>query len=195
MILPNTKGKGVVFIFNVIQIIYDTVEDILRKYLPMMKSLAYSIIQDYHLAEDAVQEAMIRLSQNTDKIDNIDSNQSKNYVYTVTKNEALKITIKENKRKKFEEDVLFYDEPGLNNIEGQLDIDAFCDKYGFSMEMAEVINNLGEIDKDIIIYKYGAGYSLKEIAELMELSYDVISKRHQRALKKVKEVLEANNEK
>ena len=63
------------------------------------------------------------------------------------------------------------------------------------MEMTEVINNLGEIDKDIIIYKYGAGYSLKEVAELMRLNYDAVIKRHQRALKKVKEVLEADNEK
>ena len=145
--------------------------------------------------EDAVQEAMLRLSQNTDKIDNVDSNQSKNYVYTVTKNEALKIILKENNRNYYEEDVLLYDESGLNNIEGQLDIDAFCDKYGFSIGIAEVINNLGETDKDIIIYKYGAGYSLKEIAELMELNYDAVIKRHQRALKKVKEVLEADNEK
>ena len=183
------------FIISIIQTIHDAFEEVFNKYLPMMRNLSFSIIKDYHLAEDAVQKAMVRLSQNTDKIDNIDSNQSKNYVYTVTKNEALKITIKENNRNYYEEDVQFYNEPGLNNIEGQLDIDAFCDKYGFSMEMAEVINNLGEIDKDIIIYKYGAGYSLKEIAELMELSYDVISKRHQRALRKVKEVLEADNEK
>ncbi len=183
------------FIISIIQTIHDAFEGLFNKYLQMMRNLAYSIIKDHHLAEDAVQEAMLRLSQNTDKIDNVDSNQSKNYVYTVTKNEALKIILKENNRNYYEEDVLFYDEPGLNNIEGQLDIDAFCDKYGFSMEMTEVINNLGEIDKDIIIYKYGAGYSLKEVAELMRLNYDAVIKRHQRALKKVKEVLEADNEK
>lgn len=182
------------FIISIIQTIHDTFEGIFNKYLPMMRKLAYSIIKDHHLAEDAVQEAMLRLSQNTDKIDNIDSNQSKNYVYTVTKNEALKITIKESNRKNIEEDVKFYDCLGLMNIEGQIDIDAFCDKYGFSMRIAEVLNDLSETDKDIIIYKYGAGYSLKEIASLIEISYDAVSKRHQRALKKIKEVLEADNE-
>ena len=189
------QGDDPLFIISIIQTIHDAFEGLFNKYLPMMRNLAYSIIKDHHLAEDAVQEAMLRLSQNTDKIDNVDSNQSKNYVYTVTKNEALKIILKENNRNYYEEDVLLYDESGLNNIEGQLDIDAFCDKYGFSIGIAEVINNLGETDKDIIIYKYGAGYSLKEIAELMELNYDAVIKRHQRALKKVKEVLEADNEK
>ena len=80
------------FIISIIQTIHDAFEGLFNKYLQMMRNLAYSIIKDHHLAEDAVQEAMLRLSQNTDKIDNVDSNQSKNYVYTVTKNEALKTT-------------------------------------------------------------------------------------------------------
>ncbi len=183
------------FVFNIIQIIYDAVEDILRKYLPMMKSLAYSIIQDYHLAEDAAQEAMLRLSQNTDKIDNIDSNQSKNYIYTVTKNEALKILEAENLKKENEEDVHFYDDYGLNNVGGQLDIDAFCDKYGFGLEIAEAIKQLNEADRDMIIYKYGAGYSLKEIAEAMGIGKEAVYKRHQRALDRLKMILEAEDEK
>ncbi|MBQ1430570.1 MAG: hypothetical protein IIZ05_03030, partial [Firmicutes bacterium] len=83
------------FLVSIIQTIQDTVEGILNKYLPMMRRLALSLIKDYHLSEDAVQEALLRLSQNADKIDNIDSNRSKNYIYTVTKNEALRILEKE----------------------------------------------------------------------------------------------------
>lgn len=183
------------FLVSIIQTIQDTVEGILNKYLPMMRRLALSLIKDYHLSEDAVQEALLRLSQNADKIDNIDSNRSKNYIYTVTKNEALRILEKEKIKNYFEKDVRFLEEYGLNDVEGQLDIDVFCDNYGFSTELAEVIRNLGETDKDIIIYKYGSGYSLKEISELMDLSYDAVDKRHQRALKKVREQLEADYEK
>lgn len=183
------------FITSIIQTVYDTVADLLEKYVPMMKSLAYSILNDYQLSEDAVQEALVRLYQNKEKLGNIDSKESKNFIYTITKNEALRLAQKELTKNNNEIDVQLFEESGFNNIEGQLDIDAFCDKYGFSMEMTEVINNLGEIDKDIIIYKYGAGYSLKEVAELMRLNYDAVIKRHQRALKKVKEVLEADNEK
>lgn len=76
------------FIINLIQTVYDAVTDIFNKYLPMMKSLANSLLKDYQLSEDAVQEALIRLSKNVDKIDNINSNASKNYIYTVTKNEV-----------------------------------------------------------------------------------------------------------
>ena len=78
-----------------------------------MKSLAYSLLKDHQLSEDAVQEALIRLFKNTDKIDNINSKSSKNYIYTVTKNEALKILAEKNNRKDYETDVQFYDEYGI----------------------------------------------------------------------------------
>lgn len=182
-------------IINLIQTVYDSATDIFNKYLPMMKNLAYSMLKDHQLTEDAVQEALVRLSKNIDKIDNINSNASKNYIYTVTKNEALKILEDINKRKDYETDVKFYGEYGLNNIEGTLDVNAFCDEYGFSSEISEILLNLNEIDKDIIIYRYGAGYTLKEIASLMNLDRELVYKRHQRALEKLKSVLEACNEK
>ena len=76
-----------------------------------------------------------------------------------------------------------------------MDIEAFCDKYGFSLEISEMLQSLSETDKDIIIYKYGAGYTLKEIAILIDLDRELVYKRHQRALEKLRTVLEADNEK
>ena len=100
MKLPNIKGIGVVIIINVIQIVRDAVADLFEKYKTMMQSLAYSILKDHQLSEDAVQEALIRLSQNKEKIGNINSRETKSYIYTVTKNEALRLAEKEiNKNK------------------------------------------------------------------------------------------------
>lgn len=178
------------FIISIVQTIYDAVTDIFNKYLPMMKSLARSLLNDDQLSEDAVQEALVKLHQNTGKIDNINSKASKNYIYTVTKNEALKILREEKDKKFFETDVQFSEENGFNNIEGSPDIDAFRNEYGFSMDIAEALNGLSETDKDIIVYKYGAGYSLKEIAQLMDLDREVVYKRHQRALEKLRTMLE-----
>lgn len=183
------------FLLSIVQTVYDAVTDIFNKYLPMMKNLAYSLLKDDQLSEDAVQEALVKLSQNTHKIDNIKSNAGKNYIYTVTKNEALKILRNEKKINSFEKDVQFYDKNGFNNIEGSPDIDAFRDENGFSMEIAEALKKLSETDKDIIVYKYGAGYSLKEIAQLMDLDREVVYKRHQRALEKLRAILEAEDEK
>lgn len=56
------------FIIGVIQTAQDVVEDIFKKYLPMMKNLSLSIIRDYHLSEDAVQRAMLNLHINKEKM-------------------------------------------------------------------------------------------------------------------------------
>lgn len=183
------------FITSLVQIAYDKVTDIFNKYLPMMKSLTHSLLKDSQLSEDAVQEALIRLSKNTGKIDNINSKETKNYIYTITKNEALRILKKEKNREDHEDDVQLFDEDGFNNIGGQTDIEAFVDEYGFGSEVAELLEELNESDRDIIVYRYGAGYSLKEIAELVDMDRETVYKRHQRTLIKLKELLEADNEK
>ena len=91
------------FIFSLLQVIQDAFTEMFEKYHPMMKNLAYSILKDYQLAEDAVQESLLSLSENMDKIDNIHSDRSKNYIYTITKNKSLSIL----KKQKSENSVQF----------------------------------------------------------------------------------------
>ena len=183
------------FIVSVLQIIQNTVEDLFKKYLPMMKSLALSILKDHQLSEDAVQEALVKLHRYSDRIDNIDSKAARNYVYTVIRNEAITIKRKEEKRNTYETDVQFDEESALNNIEGQLDIEEFRNKYGFSMEVSDMLDQLSLTDKDILTYKYSFGYSFKEISKIMDMSRDAVYKRHKRALDKLRSILEAEDEK
>lgn len=171
---------------SIIQIIYDAINELAKEYKTMMFSLAFSILKDYQYAEDTMQEALIRLSKNMDKIDNIYSARSRNYVYTITKNTAISMY----RSKKNENTVQFSDDNGLSNIEGALDIEAFANEYGFSDEISEAILMLDETDRDILCYKYGAGYSGKEIAKMMDCSPDLVYKRLQRVTAKLKGIIE-----
>ena len=175
------------FFTTLIQVIQDTIELLYAEYKNMMKNLAYSILRDHQYAEDAVQEALLVLSKNMNKMDSIYSNRSKNYIYTITKNEALTLNAKINEKN--EKVVQFGDETEVNNIKGDLDINAFCNEYGFSDNVLEILSSLDEEDKDILIYKYGAGYSVKEIAKLTNHNPDYIYKRLQRVTKKIKKLL------
>lgn len=173
--------------FTIIQVIYNEIIDLAKEYKTMMFSLAYSILKDHQLSEDAVQEAMLSLMKNMDKMDNIYSDRSRNYVYTVTKNKALSMF----KAIKRENIVQFPDDGGLYNIEGALDVGAFANEYGFTDELLiDAISKLDETDKDILCCKYGAGYSGKEIAKMMECSPDLVYKRMQRATAKLKDIIE-----
>ena len=155
-------------LFAIIQVIYDTISDLAKEYRNMMLSLSYSILKDYQYAEDITQEAFLILSQNMDKLDNIYSARSRNYVYTITKN----LTISKYR--------------SLKNV----DIEAFGNEYGFSEKIINALAELDELDRDILCYKYGAGYTGKEIAQLMNSNPDSIYKRMQRAISKLREIIE-----
>lgn len=47
------------------------------------------------------------------------------------------------------------------------------------------MKDLDEIDKKIVGMFYWEGYSLKEIADILKLSYEMVKKRHARLLKKL----------
>ena len=173
------------FIFSLLQVIQYTFTEMFEKYQPMMKNLAYSILKDHQLAEDAVQESFLSLLKNMDKIDNIHSDRCKNYIYTITKNKSFSMR----KKQKKQNCVQFYDTEELNHIEGELDVNAFCDAFGFSENITEALSSLDSVDQDIIVYKYGAGYSGKEIAKMLGKEPDYVYKRLQRAMKKLQKIL------
>ena len=173
-------------LFAIIQVIYDKISDLAKEYRNMMLSLSYSILKDYQYAEDITQEAFLILSQNMDKLDNIYSARSRNYVYTITKN----LTISKYRSLKNENMVQSDENNSLNNIEGSLDIEAFGNEYGFSEKIINALAELDELDRDILCYKYGAGYTGKEIAQLMNSNPDSIYKIMQRAISKLMEIIE-----
>ena len=70
------------FILTAARIVKKSIEEIYARYGAMMKNLAYSIIRDYQYAEDSVQESLLAISKNLDKLDDVDSAKSKNYIYT-----------------------------------------------------------------------------------------------------------------
>lgn len=173
-------------LFTIIQVIYDAITDLAQEYRNMMLSLSYSILKDYQYAEDITQEALLILSRNMDKMDNIYSSRSKNYVYTITKNLAISMY----RSLKNENTVQSDKDNSLSNIEGYLDIEAFGNEYGFSEEIMNALAKLDELDRDILCYKYGAGYTGREIAKLTNSNPDFIYKRMQRAISKLRKIIE-----
>ena len=139
--------------FTIIQLIADEIENLARIYGNMMNALAYRILQNHHSAEDAVQDALVSLSHNMNKLDSLHSKRSYNYIYTVTQNAALTIMKKE-KNQNVDE---YIENDEIANLPGELDINAFSDKYGFSPRTSEALGRLSPLDRDILCYRYGGG--------------------------------------
>lgn len=77
------------FIVSLIQTVDAAVTELIRHYRQAMHRLANSILHDRGLAEDAVQEASIKLCKISGKVKDINSAQTKSLVFTVTRNAAI----------------------------------------------------------------------------------------------------------
>ena len=71
-------------------------------------------------------------------------------------------------------------------MENNLDIKAFCDERGLDEDVLEILSSLSELDKDILIYRFADGYSVREIAEMTGHNPDFVYKRIQRAVEKLR---------
>ena len=70
-------------------------ERLYERYRRLMHWIAVRILQDEHLAEDAVHEAFLRILQNFDGIDEILSPKTRNFVVIVVRNTSLNLRKKQ----------------------------------------------------------------------------------------------------
>lgn len=152
------------------------------EYRNLMYKVAYDRLNDFQLAEDAVQDAYFYIAKNFYKIDDEKSPQSRNYIKLVTRSKANRIAEKRDK-------YVVIDEPcyDINDESDSIEDDAF-NNYEKD-KLIEAIGKLDEKYKIPIMLKSIYSYRSKEIAELMGLSDDAVRRRVYLAKKKLKKLL------
>ena len=153
--------------------------DIYEKYKYLMFSIAMDVLNDKFAAEDAVQEAFLKIIKNSNKIDDINSNRTKRLIITITKNSAIDIYRKQKKRWNTEiemDKIVDLEKSDIYTIE---DNEKFLE-----------IEGLPDIYKEVLILKYASEFTNTEIAELLETSEMNIRKRISRARKLLKQKLD-----
>ena len=84
-------------------------EELYYRYRNLMYYIAYQVLHQDRDSEDAVQEALFRIAKNMDKVKDIASTETKNFVAIITKREAMKIYDKKKKRDEdFDVDLNFH---------------------------------------------------------------------------------------
>ena len=135
--------------------------------------IAKNVLQDYQLAEDAIQESLISIMNNAASLKTTKAAYS--WIITITRNCALNI-LKKRKNEVPTEETGFY-EIGITNLSET------------SVDVQNALAKLTEENRNIVLMKAGFGFSHKEIAAVMNISEDSCQKRYQRALKELKEYL------
>lgn len=155
--------------------------EVYEKYQYFMWYVANEILQDKHLSEDAVQEAFLALTRHLDKIEEVKSTKTKNFVATIVKSKAIDlIRKKKNEVEAFEEEIV--GESKENMLEDYIQKEEH-------EKIVEAIFQLEEIYRIVFEYKYLHELSDKEIAGILEVTTKVVNVRLFRGKKKLKEIL------
>lgn len=160
-----------------------------EKYRYMMFSAANKILNDKSLAEDAVHQSFVKIVDKLDRIVEENEARTKSFLYIICRNVAIDM-YNDSKCEKQNIDSIDVVDVADNNISYISDepFNALVNRET-SEKLLRNINELSDIYRDVIILEYLYEYSKKEIAELLNLSYDTVKKRSERARKILFEIL------
>lgn len=145
-------------------------EMIYEKYKYLMIRVARDVLKNDDEAEDAVHDAFIKIVNNMDKIGEVYSIQTKNYVVLTTKHTAIDIYRKKSQR--------LNNEMSVDELEN---VDILVSEDTIQMDEENrvicIINQLPDTYKEIFVLKYVNDYDNAEISKVLNISEATIRKR------------------
>lgn len=164
-------------------------EALYTKYNKDMFKVAYRVLNDYHLAQDAVQSAFINLIDCLDKIDKINCNKTRSFVVIIVRNISINLY---RKRKKQYDIALEEIEDILPDNSEPID-DKMIDAEMFNL-VSSNIQELRTDYADIISLKYFYHHSDSEIAKLLNITHENVRVRLHRARQNLIKLLSKDGE-
>lgn len=154
--------------------------------------IAKDILRDWHLAEDAVIEAFLRVSLHFSKIDPQDSPKTKRFLVIVIRSVCFDM-LRRQKRDALYKSVPLVDEEGNDLVENLPDdrsdpAEELLAMTGYEAIRAAIDRMDGKY-RDVLYLRCVMDYSIQEVATLLGVSQDAVYKRLQRARKILSEVI------
>lgn len=141
-------------------------EELYNQYRKLMYLCAKEILKDDALAEDAVQDAFLKIIYNFHKIGEVNCNRTKRFVVIVVENISIDIYRKERKMQRVP----------LETLE---EIHQFQTPHQSEnlTEIERAIEELPLIYKHVFQLKFGWGYSNEEIMEILNITRNNLKQR------------------
>lgn len=150
---------------------------------------AKSILKDHALAEDAVQQAVLKIIDKFAKFPDEDIDITRRFMKVVARNVAIDIYNTRKKRNAKCEyiDAVQNEETNSYSV-GKTPCDELIAKESRN-SLYKAIDNLPQKYRDVLLLEKLYNHSQKEIAEILNISYSAVKKRMERASKMLKEEL------
>lgn len=160
----------------------DKIKLLYEIYEQPMYRIAFAVLKDSGLAEDAVSDAFIRIIGRLWKIKDPYSDRTKAYIVKIIKSTSINIYRKNrkviNRETAIDDTVLQISDSSQNTEENVID-------RMENQNRRNLFNKLDEKDRTIITLRYGNDLSWKEVAEQTSMTESTVRKRFERAKKKL----------
>lgn len=157
----------------------DVFETIYSRYKNQLYIKSMEILDNYHLAEEAVSDTFFMLAKNYKKVHNLELSEILAFAVIINRSMSLKIY---NREKKLTDSIM-YDE----HIEEKSD--ASFQEEMKNRPVFEAVRNLPDIYCDIIMLKYYYNLKVEEMAEVTGLSEGGVKYRLSEAKKLLRKEL------
>lgn len=144
-------------------------EQLHEEHKNIMYAVAFKILKDKQLSEDAVYEAFLSFAANIEKIKGKNCIQIRNYLIIIVRNAALRIY----NSRKMEICVEHVPDDSLNIYDMEVDIE----ERSAQRELFKLIKSLDEKYSDVLILKYYYGMKVNEIAASLGISRENVKIR------------------
>lgn len=171
-------SMGYLFTYKPHERKHEVLEQLYIQYGKLMYHVAFDILHDRYLAEDAVQTAFLKLEQTNFSIDTVSCNKTKSFMVIIVRNIAIGIY---NSKKKT---TVTYEADKLTEIpdDNLLPLDIAISNESIK-EIQDALNTIEPIYADVILMRYFSDYSNTEIALLFDISEQLVRVRLHRAKK------------
>ena len=163
----------------------DKLTELYQKYKQDVFIKAYSILKDRELSEDMVHDTFIRVCKHLDKIEDIYSNRTRSFLVIIVKNLCIDYIRKRTDKLTSTFEEISYLVPDTEDTPEDVVLNMELTK-----EMTEYLSKLNESYAEVINLRYYQGFSSKEIAEILNISYGNVRVRLKRALEALKKMME-----
>ncbi len=155
--------------------------EIYYQYRHFLWYVANQKLQDAHLAEDAVQETFLALTRHLDKVEEVQSDRTRNFLATIVRSKAVDIL-----RKKMPETAL-PEAYGEKQESGDM-LDQYLTKENYH-RLVSCVLELDDTYRTVFEYKFMYQMSDAEIGDVLGISAKNVNVRYFRARKKLQDMI------
>ncbi len=157
----------------------DAVISLFNLYEQKMYHIAFSILHDSYLAEDAVMNAFMRMLERQYAVDDPKSEEAKHLVIRVIRSAAIDLY---RKNKSEQERLCLTEDPA--SLVSSRSVDTPSDD---TSQIESMIGDLPPIYRNVLHYRYIKDCSVSETAAALGISPESVRKRQERALRKLRD--------